>query len=54
MNAIQPGLIRTAMTEKMRPEVWEQRLTEIPMGRAREVEDVAGVAVFLASALSGS
>ncbi len=52
VNAIQPGLIRTAMTEKMRPEVWEQRLTEIPMGRAGEVDDVAGVAVFLASGLS--
>ncbi len=52
VNAIQPGLIRTAMTEKMRPDIWEQRLTEIPMGRAGEVEDVAGVAVFLASDLS--
>jgi 3-oxoacyl-[acyl-carrier protein] reductase len=52
VNAIQPGLIRTAMTEKMRPDIWEQRLSEIPMGRAGEVEDVAGVAVFLASELS--
>jgi 3-oxoacyl-[acyl-carrier protein] reductase len=52
VNAIQPGLIRTAMTEKMRPDIWEQRLSEIPMGRAGEVEDVAGVAVFLASDLS--
>jgi 3-oxoacyl-[acyl-carrier protein] reductase len=52
VNAIQPGLIRTAMTEKMRPDIWEQRLTEIPMGRAGEPEDVAGVAVFLASDLS--
>lgn len=53
VNAIQPGLIRTAMTEKMRPDIWEQRLTEIPMGRAGEPSDVAGVAVFLASELSG-
>ncbi len=27
-------------------------MAEIPMGRAGEVEDVAGVAVFLASGLS--
>jgi 3-oxoacyl-[acyl-carrier protein] reductase len=52
VNAIQPGLIRTAMTEKMRADIWEQRLTEIPMGRAGEPSDVAGVAVFLASELS--
>ena len=52
VNAIQPGLIRTAMTEKMRPDIWEQRLSEIPMGRAGEPSDVAGVAVFLASELS--
>jgi len=53
VNAIQPGLIRTAMTEKMRPDIWEQRLGEIPMGRAGEPEDVASVALFLASELSG-
>jgi 3-oxoacyl-[acyl-carrier protein] reductase len=53
VNAIQPGLIRTAMTEKMRADIWEQRLTEIPMGRAGEPSDVASVAVFLASELSG-
>lgn len=52
VNAIQPGLIRTAMTEKMRADIWEQRLGEIPMGRAGEPSDVAGVAVFLASELS--
>jgi 3-oxoacyl-[acyl-carrier protein] reductase len=52
VNAIQPGLIRTAMTEKMRADLWEQRLSDIPMGRAGEPSDVAGVAVFLASGLS--
>jgi 3-oxoacyl-[acyl-carrier protein] reductase len=53
VNAIQPGLIRTAMTERMRPDIWEQRMGEIPMGRAGEPEDVASVALFLASELSG-
>lgn len=53
VNAIQPGLIRTAMTEAMRAEIWEQKMAEIPMGRAGEVTDVANVALFLASDLSG-
>jgi 3-oxoacyl-[acyl-carrier protein] reductase len=52
VNAIQPGLIRTAMTEAMRADIWEQKLAEIPMGRAGEVADVANVALFLASELS--
>lgn len=53
VNAIQPGLIRTAMTAQMRPDIVEQRLAEIPMGRIGEPEDVARVALFLASPLSG-
>jgi 3-oxoacyl-[acyl-carrier protein] reductase len=53
VNAIQPGLIRTAMTEAMRSDIWEQKLAEIPMARAGEVTDVANVALFLASDLSG-
>src|SRR4051812_44316963 len=31
VNAIQPGLIRTPMTEAMREDIWQQRLREIPM-----------------------
>ncbi|MBJ7357769.1 3-oxoacyl-ACP reductase FabG [Nocardioides sp.] len=52
VNAIQPGLIRTPMTEAMREDIWQQRLTEIPMGRFGEPEEVASVATFLASDLS--
>ncbi len=52
VNAIQPGLIRTAMTEAMPERVWEQKIAEIPLGRAGEPEEVAGVALFLASDLS--
>lgn len=52
VNAIQPGLIRTPMTEAMREDIWQQRLKEIPMGRFGEPAEVAAVATFLASDLS--
>ncbi|WP_373279260.1 3-oxoacyl-ACP reductase FabG [Skermania piniformis] len=52
VNAIQPGLIRTAMTEAMPQKIWDRKMSEIPMGRAGEVTEIAGVALFLASDLS--
>ncbi len=52
VNAVQPGLIRTAMTAALREDVWQQKMSEIPMGRAGEPEEVANVALFLASDLS--
>jgi len=52
VNAVAPGLIRTAMTEAMRQDIWDTKLAEIPMRRAGEPSEVAGVAVFLASDLS--
>jgi 3-oxoacyl-[acyl-carrier protein] reductase len=52
VNAIQPGLIRTAMTEAMPQKAWDQKMTEIPMGRAGEPEEIANVCVFYASDLS--
>lgn len=52
VNAIQPGLIRTAMTEAMPEKAWESKMAEIPMQRAGEPEEVASVALFYASSLS--
>lgn len=52
VNAIQPGLIRSAMTEAMPQKAWDQKMAEIPMQRAGEPDEVAGVALFLASDLS--
>ncbi|MFM9034591.1 MAG: 3-oxoacyl-ACP reductase FabG [Mycobacterium sp.] len=52
VNAIQPGLIRSAMTEAMPQRVWDAKLAEVPMGRAGEPGEVAGAALFLASDLS--
>lgn len=52
VNAIQPGLIRSAMTEAMPQRIWDAKLAEVPMGRAGEPAEVASVALFLASELS--
>ncbi|MDO8381485.1 MAG: 3-oxoacyl-ACP reductase FabG [Microbacterium sp.] len=52
VNAIQPGLIRTPMTEGMRADILATRLAEIPLGRMGEPAEVAQVALFLASDMS--
>jgi 3-oxoacyl-[acyl-carrier protein] reductase len=52
INAVQPGLIRTAMTEAMPPDVFAEREAAIPMKRAGEPAEVAGAVLFLASELS--
>jgi 3-oxoacyl-[acyl-carrier protein] reductase len=40
------------MTEAMSAHVWEQKLAEVPMGRAGEPDEIASVALFYASDLS--
>jgi len=51
-NAIQPGLIDTAMTRVMTPEMIAQRVKDTPLGRIGKPEDIANVALFLASDLA--
>ena len=52
-NAICPGFIATDITGgKLTPEMMDQILAGIPMGRAGKASDVAGCALFLASDLS--
>lgn len=50
-NAIAPGWIKTPLSEKAlsSPQYAEPILRRIPMGRFGEVQDVAGLALFLAS-----
>ncbi|HUG85488.1 MAG TPA: 3-oxoacyl-ACP reductase FabG [Euzebya sp.] len=52
VNAIQPGLIDSDMTRAMPPDILAATQAEVPMRRAGTPEEVAGVAVFLASDLS--
>jgi 3-oxoacyl-[acyl-carrier protein] reductase len=52
VNAVQPGLIRTPMTEAMTPEAYAATEATIPMRRAGEPEEVAKVVAFLASDLA--
>jgi 3-oxoacyl-[acyl-carrier protein] reductase len=52
VNAIQPGLIRTPMTEAIPALVYSAKLAEIPLGRAGEPSEIGSVVLFLASDLS--
>ncbi|QBG46516.1 3-oxoacyl-[acyl-carrier-protein] reductase [Verrucomicrobia bacterium S94] len=48
-NAIAPGFIRSAMTDKLDEEIQNKMKELIPLGRFGDPEDVANVALFLAS-----
>ena len=39
------------MTEAMPKHAWDQKMSEIPLGRAGEPSEIASVAVFYASSL---
>ena len=51
-NCIAPGFIITDMTAQLSDELREQWSKNIPLRRFGTVEEVAGVALFLASDLS--
>ncbi len=48
-NAIAPGFIQTAMTDKLTDEVKQKMLEQIPLGKLGQPEDIAQAALFLAS-----
>jgi 3-oxoacyl-[acyl-carrier protein] reductase len=49
VNAIAPGFIRTAMTDKLSDDVKKALSAQIPLERLGEAQDVANAALFLAS-----
>lgn len=51
-NAIAPGFIETAMTAALPEDVRKDWMTKIPLRRGGQTEDIANVAIFLASNLS--
>ncbi len=53
VNAIAPGFIATAMTEKLDAATRESYIHNIPLQRAGTVEDVAAACLFLCSDLAG-
>jgi len=53
VNAVAPGYIATAMTEKLDAAARDAYITAIPLKRAGTPEDVANVCLFLASELAG-
>jgi 3-oxoacyl-[acyl-carrier protein] reductase len=52
VNAIAPGFIDTAMTRSLSAEKFAERLASVKMGRIGAPEEVASVALFLASDMS--
>ncbi len=53
VNAVAPGLIETAMTEKMPDAAREMLVQQAALGRPGTPQDVSGVVAFLCSGASG-
>jgi len=51
VNAVAPGLTETAMTQSWKedPEKWEEVTANVPMKKAAQPEEIAGMVVFLCS-----
>jgi 3-oxoacyl-[acyl-carrier protein] reductase len=49
VNAIAPGFIETAMTQKIPSKLREEMIKEIPLARVGQPEDIAKAVAFLVS-----
>jgi 3-oxoacyl-[acyl-carrier protein] reductase len=54
VNCVAPGLVETAMTDKLNDEQRAKILTAVPVGRIGRPEEIAAGVVFLASVEAGS
>src|SRR5574344_2126027 len=52
-NAIAPGFIDTAMTQQLPEDIRKEWIQKIPLRRGGTTDDIANVATFLASDMSG-
>ena len=54
VNAIAPGFVKTKFSQVLwsTPDIHDRLVTAIPAGRMAEAEEIAGIAVYLASAAS--
>jgi 3-oxoacyl-[acyl-carrier protein] reductase len=53
VNAIAPGFIATAMTEKLNDDQKSKIMQQIPAGRMGDAQDIAAAALYLASVEAG-
>jgi acetoacetyl-CoA reductase len=53
VNTISPGYVDTDMVRAIKPEVLQQIVAQIPMGRLAKPEEIAGLIAYLASEEAG-
>jgi acetoacetyl-CoA reductase len=53
VNTVSPGYVETDMVMAIRPEIREQIIAQIPMGRLAKPQEIAAVVAFLASEEAG-
>ncbi len=53
VNTVSPGYVETDLVRAIRPEIREQIVASIPMGRLAKPEEIAAVVAFLASEDAG-